>query len=225
MRAVNLLPRESRSSRSVTAQNLPAVVGGGIGFVVVAALAAGYLSASSRVSAAQQSLDAAKTQLAKTPLPPPAPTHADVGAGAAAVASEAAPRLQAVSLALSQRIAWDRILREFSLVLPSDVWISSLSLSAPAAGSTTTAVPGSATGFTIQATTYSYDSVARMLSRMQLIPDLTNVTLSPANKSDRLVQFGISANVKGPAAPPAPAPAVVPPSTDSTTTTDSGSSS
>ena len=125
------------------------------------------------------------------------------------------------SLALSQRIAWDRILREFSLVLPSDVWISSLSMTAPAAGATTTAATA-ATGFTIQATTYSYDSVARMLSRMQLIPDLTNVTLSPANKSGRLVQFGISANVKGAAAPPAPAPAVVPPSTDTTTT---GSSS
>jgi Tfp pilus assembly protein PilN len=222
MRAVNLLPRESRSSRSVTAQNLPAVVGGGIGFVVVAALAAGYLSASSRVSAAQQSLDAAKAQLAKTPLPPPAPTHVDAGAGAAAVANEQAPRLQAVSVALSQRIAWDRILREFSLVLPSDVWISSLSMTAPAAGATTTA-SSAATGFTIQATTYSYDSVARMLSRMQLIPDLTNVTLSPANKSGRLVQFGISASVKGAAAPPAPAPAVVPPSTDSTTTTGSSS--
>ena len=224
MRAVNLLPRDSRRERSVTAQNLPAVVGGGIGFVVVAALAAGYLSASSRVSAAQQSLDAAKAQLAKTPLPPPAPTHVDTTSGAAAVASEQAPRLQAVSLALSQRIAWVRVLREFSLVLPSDVWISSLSMSAPTG--TAAATPGAVTpasGFTIQATTYSYDSVARMLSRMQLIPDLTNVTLSPANKSGRLVQFGISANVKGAPAPPAPAPAVVPPSTDSTTTTGSSS--
>jgi Tfp pilus assembly protein PilN len=221
MRAVNLLPRESRSSRSVTAQNLPAVVGGGIGFVVVAALAAGYLSASSRVSAAQQSLDAAKAQLAKTPLPPPPPAHANTTSGAAAVASEEAPRLQAVSAALSQRIAWDRVLREFSLVLPSDVWITSLAMSAPAAGATTTAT-SAATGFTIQGTTYSYDSVARMLSRMQMIPDLTNVTLSPANKAGRLVQFGISANVKGAAAPPAPAPAVVPPSATTTTT---GSSS
>jgi len=68
MRAVNLLPRESRSDRSVTAQNLPAVVGGGMGFLIVAVLAAGYLSGSSKVASAQRDLDAANAQLAQTPV-------------------------------------------------------------------------------------------------------------------------------------------------------------
>jgi Tfp pilus assembly protein PilN len=207
MRAVNLLPRDSRRERSVTAQNLPAVVGGGMGFLVVAALAAGYLSASSKVASAQRDLDAANAQLAATPVPPPPPAPVDTTPPA--VSAEQAPRLQAVSAALSQRIAWDRILREFSLVLPSDVWISSLSMTAP--------TNGGSNGFSINGTTYGYDSVARMLSRMNLIPDLSQVVLQSTAKSGRLVQFGLSANIKGAPAPPAP---VVPPPAPTDTSTD-----
>ena len=214
MRAVNLLPRETRSSRSVTAQNLPAVVGGGVGFLVVAALAASYLSASSKVASAQRDLNAAQANLAATPIPPPPQQPVDTTP--AAVSAEQGPRLQAVSAALAQRIAWDRILREFSLVLPSDVWISSLSMSAPTAGS--------ANGFNISGTTYSYDSVARMLSRMTLIPDLSQVTLQSTAKSGPLVQFGLAASIKGapaPPPPPVPAPAPTDTSTDGSST-DSG---
>jgi Tfp pilus assembly protein PilN len=214
MRAVNLLPRESRSQRSVTAQNLPAVVGGGMGFLVVAVLAAGYLSASSKVAGAQRDLDAANAQLAQTPVPAATQPATPVNPTPPAVAAEQAPRLQAVSAALSQRIAWDRILREFSLVLPSDVWISSLSMSTP------TVAGGN--GFTIAGSTYSYDSVARMLTRMSLIPDLSGVTLQSTSGDGSLVQFGLAASIKGAALPPAPAPAPAPVTTD-TTSTDSGS--
>ena len=217
MRAVNLLPRESRSDRSVTAQNLPAVVGGGMGFLIVAVLAAGYLSGSSKVASAQKDLDAANAQLAQTPVPAATPPAAPVNPTPPAVAAEQAPRLQAVSAALSQRIAWDRILREFSLVLPSDVWISSLSMSTP-----TTA---GANGFTIAGSTYSYDSVARMLTRMSLIPDLNGVTLQSTSGDGSLVQFGLSASIKGAAPPPAPAPAPAPVTTDTTSTDGSVDSS
>jgi Tfp pilus assembly protein PilN len=210
MRAVNLLPRET-ASRSLDSKNLPAVVGGGVGALVVAALAAGYLSASSKVATAQHALDAAKTQLAATPVPPAQTTPVDTTP--AAVSSQQAPRLQAVSTALSQRVAWDRILREFSLVLPPDVWISAMQLTAPSGGA--------ANGFTISGTTYSYDSVARMLTRVNLIPDLSGVNLTSTSGTGKLVQFTIAANVKGAAAPVAATPPpVAPPSTD-TTSTDS----
>jgi Tfp pilus assembly protein PilN len=215
MRAVNLLPRESRSQRSVTAQNLPAVVGGGMGFLVVAVLAAGYLSGSAKLAGAQKDLDAANAQLAQTPVPAQTTPSAPVDTTPPAVAAEQAPRLQAVSAALSQRIAWDRILREFSLVLPSDVWISSLSMTAP--------VAGASNGFTISGSTYSYDSVARMLTRMALIPDLTGVTLQSTSGGGKLVQFGLAASIKGAPAAPAPAPVVAPVTTDTTSTDSSGS--
>ena len=215
MRAVNLLPRETRASRSITAQHLPAVVGGATGFVVVAALAAGFLNASSKVSDAQSALNSANAQLAQTPLPPP--PEQPKNPTPTAVVNARAPRLQAVASVLGQRIAWDRILREFSQALPSDVWISSLNMAAPTAGSTN--------GFSITATTYSYNSVARMLSRMALVPDLTGVTLQSTTRSGRLVQFSLSASIKGAPAPPAPAPVAAPTdtSTDTTSTDTSGS--
>jgi type IV pilus assembly PilN-like protein len=215
MRAVNLLPKETLASRSFTAQHLPAVVGGTTGFVVVAALAASFLSASSKVADAQSGYNAAKDQLASTPLPPPPPQP--VNPTPTALVNAKAPRLQAVASALGQRIAWDRILREFSQALPADVWISSLNMNAPVAGATN--------GFSITATTYSYDSVARMLARMALVPDLTGVTLQSTTRSGRLVQFSLSASIKGAAAPPVPAAPVAAPtdtSTDSTSTDSSG---
>ena len=207
MRAVNLLPKETRADRSFTAQHLPAVVGGAMGFIVVAALAASFLSASSKVADAQSSLNQAKQQLAQTPLPPaPKP---ETNPTPTAVVNARAPRLQAVATVLGQRIAWDRILREFSQALPSDVWISSLNMAAP--------TPGATNGFSISATTYSYNSVARMLSRMALVPDLSGVTLQSTTKSGRLVQFSLSATIKGAAAPPVPAAAPVTAPTDTST--------
>jgi Tfp pilus assembly protein PilN len=222
MRAVNLLPRDSRASRSVTAQNLPAVVGGGLGFLVVAALAAGYLSASSKVGAAQQELTAAQAQLAATPVPP-AP-KAQVNSTPTEALSQQAPRLQAVSSALSQRIAWDRVLREFSFVLPTDVWLQSVAMSAPAGGTSGTAGT-SASGFSVTGTTSSYESVARLLSRMYLVPDLEQVTLSQVSGSDKLISFSISAAVKSGAAPAAATPPAAPVAPPAGTSTDSGASS
>jgi Tfp pilus assembly protein PilN len=215
MRAVNLLPRESRGSRSVTLQNLPAVVGGGLGFVVVAALAAGYLSASSKVASAQRELQSAQTQLAATPAPPP--PKPVVNTNPAGAIAEQGPRLEAVSSALSQRIAWDRLLREFSFVLPTDVWLQSVAMTAPTGGATN--------GFTVTGMTSSYESVARMLSRMYLVPDLSGVTLSSVSGSGKLVSFSINASVKGGAAPAAPAASAPAPVATDTTSTDSGSSS
>jgi Tfp pilus assembly protein PilN len=221
MRAVNLLPKDAKSNNSfLTAQNLPALVGGGTGFLVILVLAALFLSASSKVSAAQGDYDSAQAQLAATPVPP-VPTQQQTSTTPTAVVNEHAPRLQALSAVLGQRIAWDRVLREFSLVLPNDVWISSLTMAAPT-------TPGAADGFSISATTYSYASVARMLSRMALVPDLTAVDLKSTARSGRLVQFTVSASIKGAVAPVAPAVPAPAPTTDTTqtdTTSSDGASS
>jgi hypothetical protein len=69
-----------------------------------------------------------------------------------------------------------------------------------------------------------------MLTRMYLVPDLTGVTLGSVSGSGKLIQFNITASIKGGAPPAAPAPApVAPPSTDTTSTdstsTDSGATS
>jgi Tfp pilus assembly protein PilN len=211
MRAVNLLPSESlRASRG--APN-PVVLAAAItGAVVVVVLAGGNLFEATRVSSAQKALNSAQIALGSTPLPP---KTSGVVPPPAAVIAQLQPRLTAVSQALGSRIAWDRILREFSLVLPSDIQIDALTLTQPVAGSTTAT---GTTGLTLSGVTYSYDAVARLVSRLALIPDLANVQLSSTALNQGVVQFSISAGVKG-AAPTAPAAVPAP------TTTTTGSTS
>jgi hypothetical protein len=205
MRAVNLLPSEAAARASRSAPQ-PAVLAAAIaGVIAVVAIGGGNLIETARVSSAQKTLNAAKIQLAATPLPPAAPK---VTPPPVAVAEQMQPRLDAVSAALSSRIAWDRILREFSLVLPSDIQLTGLTLTVPAAGTTTS-------GLTMNGVTYSYDSLARLLARLALVPDLSGVTLGPTTVSQKLVGFTVTAGIKG-ATPPATAP--VEPAATTTTT-------
>jgi len=133
-----------------------------------------------------------------------------------------------VSTALGARLAWDRILREFSLVLPDDVWLTTLNMTTPDPAAAVTGAPAS--NFSISGYTYSHDSVARLLARLALVPELTGVTLAnsayqgePGSAGDAgAVQFSIQAGIKAPpglaaTAPPAPPPAPAP-TTDTTST-------
>jgi hypothetical protein len=202
VRAVNLLPSESKAASRGAPQ--PAILAAAIsGVVAVAVIGGGNLIQTARLSSAQKTLNAAKIQLAATPLPPKTP---QVTPPPPVVAQEMQPRLAAVSSALSTRIAWDRILREFSLVLPSDIQINSLGLTGPGTAS--------ASGLQLTGVTYSYDGVARLLSRMALVPDLTDVNLSTTSVANGVVSFTINSGIKGATAPAA----VVQPPVGTTTT-------
>jgi Tfp pilus assembly protein PilN len=227
MRAVNLLPKDANQrGKSIRAEDPAVVVGSALGLVVLIALVAGFLNVHSKVNGEQKKLTAARIELGrlatqKRAEPTPyKPVKQKPIVPIPAVTSEEQPRLAAISTALSTRIAWDRILREFSLVLPTDVTLTTLSLAtpSPASAGATTGAPAGAQNLTINGTTYSHDAVARLLSRLMLIPDLTNVTLSnsTANADSGQVSFNITAGVKGAPAPPAPAPVAVAP-TDTTT--------
>jgi Tfp pilus assembly protein PilN len=191
VRAVNLLPKDDRRQRGAEARrNNPLLIGGVAGTVLVTAIiCAWFLTASAGVANNQKRRDAAAAELAATPVPPPTSPQSS------ALEQEKAARVSALSGALGSRLAWDRLLREFALVLPDDVWLTSMSAQAPTAGA-------SASGFTINGRTYSQDGVARLLARLALVPHLTNVTLqhSSAATSEtgrKVVEFTINAMVKG----------------------------
>jgi Tfp pilus assembly protein PilN len=98
--------------------------------------------------------------------------------------------------ALSGRVAWDRLLREVSLVLPKDVWLSSLGLSTPTGAA-------QSTDFQLAGSAYSHEGVARLLSRIALIPELTNVVLVNSTKSPgahSTVAWRITAGIRQPGA-------------------------
>ena len=189
MRAVNLLPRDDRRQKGPSQRENPVLIGGVAGTVLVTAIiAAWFLTASAGVADNQKRRDAAQAELAATPVPPPTQP------GASALEQEKAARVTALSTALGGRLAWDRLLREFSLVLPDDVWLTQLSAQAPGGAA--------AAGFSISGKTYSHDGVARLLARLAIVPHLSAVQLqhSTTEQSEtgrKVVEFQINATVKG----------------------------
>jgi Tfp pilus assembly protein PilN len=191
MRAVNLLPKDTKRERKKTPV---APLVGVVGMVLVTALMAMmFMSRSSEVAQAQTQLDLANSELASIPPPPP------VDAAQPELREAKSTRLTAVSTALGQRVSWDRLLRHFSQVLPDDVWLTSLQARTP--GAATTSTDG---GFILQGFSYSHESVARLLARLQVVPDLTNVALQTSAQADvagrTIVQFTVVADVRTPGA-------------------------
>jgi len=140
----------------------------------------------------------------------PVPAQNQVQQQDALVADKQA-RVTALNAALARRIAWDRVLREFALVLPDDVWLLNLSAHAPTSSSATAATAETSStssgslaigqlGFTIDGYTYSHDAVARLLTRLSVIPDLEQVQLVTSEQAmlgDRsVVHFKVAANVR-----------------------------
>jgi Tfp pilus assembly protein PilN len=193
MRSVNLLPKdEGRQRRQPGAVALTAVLGS---VLVTAVLAGLFLNTSSSVTSKQSELDSLRAELAAIPPPPPTPT------GQSTLELEKSKRIGLLSTALGQRVAWDRVLREVSLVLPEDVWLETLS--ANAADPTAAPAPGQAApsgGFSITGYAYSHDGVARLLARLALIRHLEGVKLNSSaldHTNDRnVVKFTIAAQLR-----------------------------
>jgi len=177
MRAINLLPKDESAARRPVP--IP-IVAACVGFVVASAfLAFMYISASDKVSSARTALRSAQAAYAAVPAPiAPSPVDAQLPL-------EQQARVTAISTVLDQRVDWDRVLREISQVVPSDVWLLSLNAAAPSA--TTPAVEAIGTepsGIVLTGCTYSQDSVARFLARLSVVPDLSSVTLGSSNNGN-----------------------------------------
>ena len=205
MRAVNLLPREeSKPDRKRPAA--PLLTGVVTAVVLTAVLVGGFVHESAGVATKRTELDAVRTELSLVPKPAP------VENVSATLVAEETRRSTALSAALNGRISWDKLLREISLVLPDDVWLGSLSLQSPVAtalpdaaatpppaAATTTPLPST---FTMNGTTFTHESVARLLSRLTLVPDLEDVTLVSSTKTKvgkrAAVAFSLAASIRAP---------------------------
>lgn len=187
-------------------------------FVVGSLLVAGHLLASSKVNDNKATLQALQDQLAA--VPPPAPgKQVDPE-----LALQRDQRISALGPALQARVAWDRILREISSVLPGDVWLTTLSAqspqtapaTAPPPTTTTTtsssdsttdtpppapiAPPPAAAPLRLAGYTYSQEGVARLLGRLEVIPELQDVKLVQSSLTNvvgrDIISFTIQASVR-----------------------------
>jgi Tfp pilus assembly protein PilN len=193
MRAINLLPRDDskRQRYQPGAVALTAVLGG----VLVTALLAGlFLKTTSTVGERQAEVDALRAELAAIPPPP----RENAGSG---LEAEKSQRVTILGKALGSRIAWDRVLREISLVLPEDVWLETMNANGP--DQSAAPQPGAAPSngvFTITGYSYSHDGVARLLARLSLLPQLEKPQLGSSaldkSKPRGVVKFSISAGLR-----------------------------
>jgi Tfp pilus assembly protein PilN len=149
---------------------------------VLLGLVGGFLVASRSVDRQKQQLATARAVLAATPQHH---LSASTQAFRTNVLNKREQRSLALAAAIGKRVSWDRILRRFALVLPDDVWLTALTGTVPLDDSavattvtpTSSALPAQATELTITGYTYSQDSVARLLERLSVVPDLKNVQL------------------------------------------------
>jgi Tfp pilus assembly protein PilN len=130
--------------------------------------------------------DELRTQLAETRAAlATVPSTGKPAVTSAALVQERSDRVAALAAALSTRVPFDRLLREVSFVLPEDAWLTGITAMAPADSTAVATAPGTAPapsstgpqGVTIQGSTYSHESVARVLARLSALPSLINVRL------------------------------------------------
>ena len=203
MRAVNLLPRQQvqQKREGPNPALLVAVIGSA---AVLLALVGGTLLAMRSADRQQQALSAARAELAATPAHHLSP---QTQAFRQAVLSQREERSLALASAIGKRVAWDRILRRFALVLPNDVWLTSLTGNVPLDSTipaTTATAPGALpptpTALNIQGYTYSQASVARLLERLEVLPDLKNVQLTNSQTSQlggqNVISFTIVSDIR-----------------------------
>jgi Tfp pilus assembly protein PilN len=204
VRAINLLPRDDarggRQAQWIVLIPVAAAV------LLTAVTSAAFLSASGKVKTKDAELATLKDELAAIPTPDASKVQTQN-----ALATDKQTRVTALGTALSRRVAWDRIFRELSLVLPEDVWLATLSAKAPVSSSVASAPAPPATGtsvaatqFTLDGYTYSHAAVARLLSRLSVVPDLVNVQLQQSTLTKvgtaQVVHFVIAADIRTPGA-------------------------
>jgi Tfp pilus assembly protein PilN len=208
MRAINLLParqEEAAHGGRWGDGRRRALAAGGAVLLVACGLAVVRESMSGTVDSRRRELGRLQAQLALA-------RHASVAPPVKAPRADVDQRHTLVVAAAGKRTNWDRLLRELALVLPSDVWLSDLKAqvagSADTSGSSSSGTAGSSgdsgtAGFTIEGSTYSQDAVARLLSRLQLIPDLVDVRLERSGSAQdtgvtaaHSVEFTITAAVR-----------------------------
>src|SRR5213075_2932669 len=122
--------------------NAIALVAGLGGAALLLALVGGFLLANRSVDRQRQALTDARAVLAATPAKK---LSADTQAFRKTVLTQREQRSLALASAIGKRVAWDRILRRMALVMPDDVWLTSLVGTTPLQSATSTTTSTAAT--------------------------------------------------------------------------------
>jgi Tfp pilus assembly protein PilN len=178
MRAFDLLPKESEREQTSMSPGVVRIALALVGLLVIVGLGAGYMLMSGRAKEKQARVDDLRAQLAE--VTSQSADEAQDGATTAALTGEGLARTAALAEALSTRVAWDRILREFALVVPDDVWLVTLSTDA---GASPQGAPLGQASFSISGYATSHASVAMLISRLSVLPEFASVQLQSSART------------------------------------------
>ena len=176
MKRINLLPPEQRAKASRERGLLWAIL---ILVAVVVALGLVYVWQNGQVNDKQAELDELTAQVAVEQQ------KAQALAPYAAIQTTRTSMTQAAQGIYDSRVPWSTILQEVSLVIPENVRLQSLSGTVPATMLPGSAAPPAAAGavaatpdITFAGTTYTHKDVAEFMTRLGLIPQLSNIQLA-----------------------------------------------
>jgi Tfp pilus assembly protein PilN len=196
MRAVNLLPKDAERAARV-APNPALLVGVGGFALIFAVLFSMFFNARQKLSDQQ---DAVRVLQAQVSLQKPKAKPLEIQKE---LASAEPQRKAALSNALSYRLPWDVVLGQISRALPDDVSLTDLQAQAPESPTTAAASPSS-TGavatsgpgvLTIDGYASSQEEVARVLSRLSVLPALASVDLVNSDRGNAPTQGATGASV------------------------------
>ena len=205
MRAVNLLPKDAERARRTTPD--PVLLVGVAGLAIaLAVLFSMYMSASGKVQDKKSTRGDLQNEYAMLAKVNPPPKVLPIQQKVASLEND---RISAVASALSYRIPWDDILGQIALVMPSGVKLTTLTATTPVSAnplysstSTTGTTTTSTTGLNISGWAYSQESVFLLMTRLKVLPPLTDVTLISSAKNSTAspvtYTFSISAQILAP---------------------------
>ncbi len=176
MRAVNLIPKESRGVRLATSSHSGGAVYAVVGLLVVAlAFVTVYVLDTNTINSRRVTLATLRTQAAQ------AQATATRLAPYSQFATLAEERVATVRGIASARFDWHRALEDLAQVMPSDSSLQSLvgTVAPGAASGSSASLRGDITSpaFEISGCTRTQDDVANLISRLRTMPGVSRVSL------------------------------------------------
>jgi Tfp pilus assembly protein PilN len=190
VRPVNLIPPEERRGEKAPMRT------GSLAYVVVAVLGLALLAVTGIVLTNNQISDRTSEKSSLESQVSAAQAQADRTRSFADFAALQLAREQTVASLAQSRFDWERVLRELAIVIPHDVWLTSLNASvshdAASASASSSSSSGSSAGsesitgpsLQIQGCAGGHEAVARFLAALGDVDGITRVSVLKSDRPD-----------------------------------------
>ena len=208
VRRINLVPQADRRRTQTDVGLILAIV---IGLVIVGAIIFSYFQTQGQLNDKEAELAQVQTQIAQV--------NAQLGtlAGYEQLQNEVTQTETMAQQIYAGRTLFSEVLGDISLVIPENVWIADMNLTAPIAATAAAPAGGAAVAAGGQGSlsiasgnTYTFEDVARAIVRLQLVPSLSGVTLTQTNSvvvnNVKVKTFGVTATLINTQPPDTPLP-------------------